>query len=189
MTNFWVTELTIWKFFFCLSFHFLHSYQSVVSEHHFNLLQKCLWRNLSPQQLQKNGAFCKSDKGFVTVCVTFAHAHTLTHTHTHTICHGTFAATTSRKYEPISPDKTYTSKGWAAQWCLGRHRLRYMTKTKNHDSLAWEKHSIEARPASPHQFLLLRQARCVLLSLVFESSCRVINGSGQTGADEGQPDE
>lgn len=125
----------------------------------------------------------KSDKGFVIVCVTF------THTHTHTICHGTSAATMLRKYEPISPDKTYTSKGWAAQRCLGRHRLRYMTKTKNHDSLAWEKHSIEAQPASPHQFLLLLRARCVLLSLVFGSSCRVINGSGQTGADEGQSDE
>lgn len=43
----------------------------------------------------------RRDKGFVTVCVTF----------THTICHSTSAATTSRKYEPISPDKTYTSEG------------------------------------------------------------------------------
>lgn len=93
----------------------------------------------------------KRDKGFVIVCVTF--------THTHTICHGASAATTSRKYEPISPDKTYTSEGWAVQGSLGRHSLRCMTKNKNHDSLAQE------YPASKHsQWVLISFYYCGVLA-------------------------
>ena len=75
----------LFKSFFSPSFHFLHSYQSVVSEHHFNPLQKCLWRNLFPQQLQKNRAFLPwipPAREIKALSLFVLHSHTHAHTDT-----------------------------------------------------------------------------------------------------------
>lgn len=127
MTNFWVTKSPPQKFF---SDNFLSGFQSTGLRAAFQPFTKVVLKKFVAAAATKSAldSSSKRDEGFVIVCVTF----------THTICHGASAATTSRKYEPISPDKTYTSEGWAAQGSLGRHSLRCMTKNKNHDSLAQE---------------------------------------------------
>lgn len=114
----------------------------------------------------------KRDKGFVIVCVTL----------THTKCRGASAATSSRKYEPIAPDKTCTSEGRAARGSKGRHHLRYMTKKKKHDSLAWEKQCRNTAAESSSVSIIVA---CSVLLPGFGSSFRVINDPGQTGADGG----
>lgn len=150
MTNFWVTKSAPQKFF---SDNFLSSFKSTGLRAAFQPFTKVVLKKFVAAAATKGAldSSSKRDKGFVIVCVTF--------THTHTICHGASAATTSRKYEPISPDKTYTSEGWAVQGSLGRHSLRCMTKNKNHDSLAQE------YPASKHsQWVLISFYYCGVLA-------------------------
>lgn len=152
---------------------------ALVSERSFNLSQKWFWRNVLLLQQQRAHRIIPAEE---------IKALSLFVLHSQTICHGASAATTSKKYGPISPDKTHTSEGWAVQGGCGRHRLRCMTKNRK----SWQYEpgvpSPETQSADLHQFLLLRHVCHALLPL-FGSSCRVINGLGQSGADEGQPDE
>lgn len=72
-----------------------------------------------------------------------------------------------------------TNKGWVMWGSLGRHRLRCMAKNRSRDSLVGECERSRRVLISFHYCGALC---CALLLLVFGSSCRVINGSGQTGA-------
>lgn len=72
-----------------------------------------------------------------------------------------------------------TNKGWAMWGSLGRHRLRCMAKNRSRDSLVGE---CERRRRVLISFHYCGVPCCTLLLPVFGSSCRVINGCGQTGA-------
>lgn len=101
----------------------------LVSEHHSNLLQTWLWRNVHLPQLQRTPWIPPAKE---------IKALSLFELHSHTICHGASAAAASRNDKPISPDKTYTGRGWAARRGSGRHHLRCMTESKTDDSPAQE---------------------------------------------------
>lgn len=109
MTYFCPTKSPLKFFFFW--FHFLYCFcWNTHLRAPFQSLTKVALKKFVAPASTKIGLFAvysssKRDKGFVIVCVTV----------THTICHGLSAATTSRKYEPIAPDKTYISESLAAR--------------------------------------------------------------------------